>query len=84
MSVLNPKSYKYCQTTPTITTEATDRHTLLSVFPFSLLSLKNMDSDQFQKNSMYVETPEAFGEGGKDFDDDGRVKRTGTHTSSYL
>lgn len=43
-----------------------------------------MDSDQFQKNSMYVETPEAFGEGGKDFDDDGRVKRTGTHTSSYL
>ncbi|WVZ19310.1 hypothetical protein V8G54_006632 [Vigna mungo] len=37
-----------------------------------------MDPDQFQKNSMYVETPEAFGEGGKDFDDDGRVKRTGT------
>jgi len=39
-----------------------------------------MNPDQFQKNNMYVETPEAFGEGGKNFDDDGRVKRTGIHT----
>ncbi|MED6217941.1 Amino acid permease 6 [Stylosanthes scabra] len=31
-------------------------------------------NDQFQKNSMYIETPEAA----KNFDDDGRPKRTGT------
>ncbi|MED6207662.1 Amino acid permease 6 [Stylosanthes scabra] len=31
-------------------------------------------TDQFQKNSMYIETPEAA----KNFDDDGRTKRTGT------
>ncbi|TKY74508.1 Amino acid permease 6 [Spatholobus suberectus] len=37
-----------------------------------------MNPDQFQKNSIYVETPEDFGDGGKNFDDDGRVKRTGT------
>jgi len=41
-----------------------------------------MNPDQFQKNNMYVETPEAFGEGGKNFDDDGRVKRTGIHTQN--
>lgn len=35
-----------------------------------------MNPDQFQKNSMFVETPE---DGGKNFDDDGRVKRTGTY-----
>ncbi|RYR54959.1 hypothetical protein Ahy_A06g030212 [Arachis hypogaea] len=31
-----------------------------------------------EKNSMYIETPEAFGDAGKNFDDDGRIKRTGT------
>lgn len=38
-----------------------------------------MAVDQFQKNSFYVENPEAFENGGvtKNFDDDGRV-RTGT------
>lgn len=36
-----------------------------------------MATGPFQKNSMYVETPEAFGDGGKNFDDDGRVERTG-------
>ncbi|XP_054798135.1 amino acid permease 6-like [Prosopis cineraria] len=36
-------------------------------------------ADQFQRNSMYIETPEGFGDGGKNMlDDDGRAKRTGT------
>ncbi|XP_027330354.1 amino acid permease 6-like [Abrus precatorius] len=29
-------------------------------------------------NSMHIETPETLADGGKNFDDDGRVKRTGT------
>ncbi|XP_020963655.1 amino acid permease 6 [Arachis ipaensis] len=37
-----------------------------------------MNTDHFQKNTMYIETPEAFGEATKNFDDDGRIKRTGT------
>jgi hypothetical protein len=38
-----------------------------------------MSSDQFQKNSMYIETPEAYIDGGKNFDEDGRPKRTGMY-----
>jgi len=36
-----------------------------------------MDPERFQKNAMYVETPEVF-DAEKNFDDDGRIKRTGT------
>ncbi|OIW14571.1 hypothetical protein TanjilG_32913 [Lupinus angustifolius] len=37
-----------------------------------------MNTEQFQRNSMYIETPDAYGNDGKNFDDDGRAKRTGT------
>jgi hypothetical protein len=42
-------------------------------------SERDMSSDQFQKNSMYIETPEAYIDGGKNFDEDGRPKRTGMY-----
>ncbi|QCE16016.1 amino acid permease 6-like [Vigna unguiculata] len=40
-----------------------------------------MDPERFQKNAMYVETPEVF-DAEKNFDDDGRIKRTGTLTTA--
>lgn len=42
-----------------------------------------MSRDQFQKNSMYIETPEAFTDGSKNFDDDGRAKRTGMYKHTH-
>jgi len=42
-----------------------------------------MSRDQFQKNSMYIETPETFTDGGKNFDDDGRAKRTGMYKYTH-